>query len=92
MTTPFWLWVSVGCAICALFGFSVVRLGARRLGTATWYSEELTQRQLPSSPPVVLAVPVVDPEMRVVGLIAVDDILEQLIPEEWRRRAGAARG
>jgi hypothetical protein len=60
MTTPFWLWVSVGCAMCALFGFSVVRLGARRLGTETWYTEELAQRQLPSPRPVVLAVPVAD--------------------------------
>jgi Mg/Co/Ni transporter MgtE len=40
----------------------------------------------------LIAVPVVDGDGRVAGLIAVDDILEQLIPEEWRRRAGAARG
>ncbi|HEV3129555.1 MAG TPA: CBS domain-containing protein [Solirubrobacteraceae bacterium] len=40
----------------------------------------------------LIAIPVVDSEGRVAGLIAVDDILEQLIPEEWRWRAGAARG
>ena len=37
------------------------------------------------------AIPVVDVEGTVVGIIAVDDVLEQLIPEEWRWRAGAAR-
>jgi magnesium transporter len=37
------------------------------------------------------AIPVVEDEGEVVGLIAVDDVLEQLIPEEWRWRAGAAR-
>jgi Mg/Co/Ni transporter MgtE len=37
------------------------------------------------------AMPVVDPECRPVGIIAVDDVLELLVPEEWRRRAGAAR-
>ncbi len=40
----------------------------------------------------MIAVPVVDADGRAVGLIAVDDVLEQLLPEEWRRRAGAARG
>jgi CBS domain-containing protein/sporulation protein YlmC with PRC-barrel domain len=38
------------------------------------------------------AMPVVDGDGRVVGIIAVDDVLELLLPEEWRRRAGAARG
>jgi CBS domain-containing protein len=37
------------------------------------------------------AIPVLEPDGRVVGIIAVDDVLEQLIPEEWRWRAGAAR-
>jgi hypothetical protein len=35
---------------------------------------------------------VVDASGRPVGLIAVDDVLELLLPEEWRRRAGMARG
>lgn len=34
--TLFWLWVSVGCAVSALIGFSTVRLGARKLGTDAW--------------------------------------------------------
>ncbi len=38
------------------------------------------------------AMPVVDGEGHAVGIIAVDDVLELLLPEEWRRRAGAARG
>jgi magnesium transporter len=37
------------------------------------------------------AIPVLEDDGEVVGLIAVDDVLEQLIPEEWRWRAGAAR-
>jgi len=37
------------------------------------------------------AMPVLDGDCRPVGLIAVDDVLELLVPEEWRRRAGAAR-
>jgi sporulation protein YlmC with PRC-barrel domain len=37
------------------------------------------------------AMPVVDADCRPVGIVAVDDILELLVPEEWRRRAGVAR-
>jgi CBS domain-containing protein len=37
------------------------------------------------------AIPVLDGECRPVGVVAVDDVLELLLPEEWRRRAGAAR-
>ena len=39
----------------------------------------------------LIAIPVVEGDGTVVGIIAVDDVLEQLIPEEWRWRAGAAR-
>jgi CBS domain-containing protein/sporulation protein YlmC with PRC-barrel domain len=39
----------------------------------------------------MIAMPVVDAECRPVGIVAVDDILELLVPDEWRRRAGAAR-
>jgi CBS domain-containing protein len=39
----------------------------------------------------LIAMPVVDGDGRPVGLIAVDDVLELLLPEEWRRRAGVAR-
>jgi CBS domain-containing protein len=39
----------------------------------------------------LIAMPVLDGEGRPVGIIAVDDVLELLVPEEWRRRAGAAR-
>jgi CBS domain-containing protein len=37
------------------------------------------------------AMPVVDADGRPIGVVSVDDLLEHLIPEEWRRRAGAAR-
>lgn len=37
------------------------------------------------------AMPVVDAAGKPIGVVSVDDILERLLPEEWRRRAGAAR-
>ncbi len=37
------------------------------------------------------AMPVIDTDCKPVGIVAVDDVLEQLLPEEWRRRAGLAR-
>jgi CBS domain-containing protein/sporulation protein YlmC with PRC-barrel domain len=39
----------------------------------------------------LVALPVVDGDGRPVGIVAVDDVLELLLPEEWRRRAGIAR-
>jgi Mg/Co/Ni transporter MgtE len=39
----------------------------------------------------LIAMPVLDGEGHPVGIIAVDDVLELLLPEEWRRRAGVAR-
>jgi Mg/Co/Ni transporter MgtE len=39
----------------------------------------------------LIALPVVDADGRPTGIIAVDDVLELLLPEEWRRRAGSAR-
>jgi CBS domain-containing protein len=36
--------------------------------------------------------PVVDQDDRLVGVISVDDVLETLIPEDWRRRAEANAG
>jgi Mg/Co/Ni transporter MgtE len=35
--------------------------------------------------------PVVDADGKPVGLVSVDDLIEQLLPEEWRRRGGLAR-
>jgi CBS domain-containing protein len=37
------------------------------------------------------AMAVVDGDGRPVGVVAVDDVLELLVPEEWRRRVGVAR-
>jgi CBS domain-containing protein len=39
----------------------------------------------------LMALPVVDDESRPIGVLAVDDILELLLPEDWRRRFGRAR-
>jgi Mg/Co/Ni transporter MgtE len=35
--------------------------------------------------------PVVDERAQMVGLISVDDVLEQTLPAGWRRRYGLAR-
>ena len=34
------------------------------------------------------AVPVVDEEQRLLGIVTVDDVLELVLPEPWRRRFG----
>ena len=39
----------------------------------------------------LIAMPVLDHDGHPVGIVAVDDMLELLVPEDWRRRAGAAR-
>jgi Mg/Co/Ni transporter MgtE len=38
------------------------------------------------------ALPVVDADERIIGVLTVDDVLEQVVPSDWRRRYGAARG
>jgi Mg/Co/Ni transporter MgtE len=40
----------------------------------------------------LLAIPVIDSDEKPIGVVAFDDVLELLIPDEWRRRAGDARG
>ncbi len=39
----------------------------------------------------LMAMPVVDAENKPLGVVAVDDVLEQMLPTEWRRRFGLAR-
>jgi CBS domain-containing protein/sporulation protein YlmC with PRC-barrel domain len=39
----------------------------------------------------LIAMPVIDADGRPVGMIAVDDVLEMLLPEEWRRRSAGSR-
>ncbi|MGZ6639140.1 MAG: magnesium transporter MgtE N-terminal domain-containing protein, partial [Solirubrobacteraceae bacterium] len=39
----------------------------------------------------LLSMPVIDEDNKPIGVVAFDDVLELLIPEEWRRRAGDAR-
>ena len=83
-----------------------VLAGGARPGAAEQPLSELTDAQLPTVvaeadlPEVarlmtdynLVAMPVLDQSGAPVGIIAVDDVLEQLLPADWRRRAGAARG
>ena len=39
----------------------------------------------------LIAMPVIDADGKPIGIVSVDDVLELLLPEEWRRRAGLAR-
>jgi CBS domain-containing protein/sporulation protein YlmC with PRC-barrel domain len=39
----------------------------------------------------LMAIPVIDEEGTPIGVVAVDDVLELLLPADWRRRAGIAR-
>jgi CBS domain-containing protein len=39
----------------------------------------------------LVSMPVVDADGTPIGLLAVDDVLEQMLPEDWRRRFGLAR-
>lgn len=38
----------------------------------------------------LLAIPVCDPAGRLIGAVTVDDVLDHVLPEGWRRRAGRA--
>jgi len=40
----------------------------------------------------LVAIPVVDSDEQPIGVVAIDDVVELLLPNEWRRRAGVARG
>jgi CBS domain-containing protein/sporulation protein YlmC with PRC-barrel domain len=40
----------------------------------------------------LLAIPVIDGDEKPIGVVAVDDVIELLLPDEWRRRARVARG
>jgi CBS domain-containing protein len=40
----------------------------------------------------LVAIPVIDGDEQPIGVVAVDDVVERLLPDEWRRRAGLARG
>ena len=39
----------------------------------------------------LMALPVTDEVGKLVGVVTVDDVLEVLVPEEWRRRARVAQ-
>ena len=52
---------------------------------------ESAYRQLAGLAKDARRLPVVDEDQRMVGLITVDDVLEQMLPSGWRRRYGLAR-
>jgi Mg/Co/Ni transporter MgtE len=39
----------------------------------------------------LLAIPVIDSDEKPIGVVAFDDVLELLLPDQWRPRAGEAR-
>jgi Mg/Co/Ni transporter MgtE len=39
----------------------------------------------------LVSLPVLDADGRPIGIVSVDDILELMLPEDWRRRFGVAR-
>ena len=39
----------------------------------------------------LLSAPVCDAQGRLLGAVSIDDVLDHLLPEAWRRSAGAAR-
>jgi Mg/Co/Ni transporter MgtE len=40
----------------------------------------------------LLAIPVIDTDDQPIGVVAFDDVLELLLPDQWRWRGGDARG
>ncbi|MGE5156236.1 MAG: CBS domain-containing protein, partial [Betaproteobacteria bacterium] len=38
----------------------------------------------------LLAVPVVDPDQKLVGIVTVDDAIDTILPASWRRRVRPA--
>jgi hypothetical protein len=64
--TPFWLWVSAGCAASAAFGFSAVRFAAPRRPSPrapeTELPEEYEHSQPAAAPQALVAIAAVAPE------------------------------
>jgi len=57
--TPFWLWMSAGCALSALCGFSLVRFGVPGLRAVAVAAPRLERRPAlePQAPAVVASAP-----------------------------------
>jgi CBS domain-containing protein len=54
--------------------------------------EDLSEIAMKMSDYDLTVAPVVDPLGQVLGIVTVDDLLELMIPDDWRRRVGALSG
>ena len=95
------LWVidPQGCLVGVVFASELVRADQEAIVTSlieTVVPTVSPQTELPEVARLMsdfnlLAIPVIDSHEQPIGVVAFDDVLELLVPEEWRRRAGDAR-
>jgi Mg/Co/Ni transporter MgtE len=76
--------------VCASEGDTLQSLVETRMPTVT-AETDLPELARLMSDFNMTAMPVVDADGKPVGVVSVDDLLERMLPEEWRWRAGAAR-
>jgi CBS domain-containing protein/sporulation protein YlmC with PRC-barrel domain len=95
------LWVidAQGCLVGGVFSSELVRAEPEAIVTSlieTVVPTVSPETELPEVARLMsdfnlLAIPVIDSDEQPIGVVAFDDVLELLVPEEWRRRAGDAR-
>jgi CBS domain-containing protein len=82
--------VSAGVLIAAEPKTSLLELGVTSPPSVTAEAEVPEVARLMTDYNLV-SLPVVDADERPIGIVSVDDILELMLPEDWRRRYGLAR-
>jgi hypothetical protein len=65
--------------------------GARLPSRGTPRSADVPEIACMMSDYDLLSVPVVDDGSRMIGVVSLDDIVERILPDDWRRRRGTAR-